>query len=299
MWRFPLTAAPLLLLQLLPYLQANLTGFRNLEILNFRKGSVVVNSKMKFARTVPYNITEAVRCILEEFCSSAARKLDMQIDRRSLDVEPGAHFLQACRVIRDGLPAQVVSEVSAWIRRKWGVFNFLRWGMKASLCSSCSRVLWCVSFSVCSRLDSQSCDNKRRCCIAGSARCCNDPCRRGAERPSSTRSDGRRNWLHQSLSPTLHGNMAGITGRWTGNDGGSYIEPKIKQQISNIITEAQFWRNGPLWCQNQFQEPTCWFWWNDLLAFRIYNISDLGPVEAVSSAKFFVIEEKLPTFQFK
>ncbi|XP_029985270.1 titin-like [Sphaeramia orbicularis] len=34
---------------LLPFLQANLTGFRNLEILNFRKGSVVVNSRMKFA----------------------------------------------------------------------------------------------------------------------------------------------------------------------------------------------------------------------------------------------------------
>uniref|UniRef100_A0A3Q2QP14 Interphotoreceptor matrix proteoglycan 1 n=1 Tax=Fundulus heteroclitus TaxID=8078 RepID=A0A3Q2QP14_FUNHE len=74
---------------LLPYLQANLTGFRKLEILNFRKGSVVVNSKMKFSRSVPYNLTEAVRCILEEFCSSAARKLRLQIDRRSLDVEPG------------------------------------------------------------------------------------------------------------------------------------------------------------------------------------------------------------------
>uniref|UniRef100_A0A3B3WBC4 Interphotoreceptor matrix proteoglycan 1 n=1 Tax=Poecilia mexicana TaxID=48701 RepID=A0A3B3WBC4_9TELE len=75
----------LLDVQLLPYLQANLTGFRKLEILNFRKGSVVVNSKMRFSRSVPYNVTEAVRCLLERFCSAARR---LQIDRSSLDVEP-------------------------------------------------------------------------------------------------------------------------------------------------------------------------------------------------------------------
>lgn len=79
----------LLCLQLLPYLQANLTGFKKLEILNFRKGSVVVNSKMKFAKTVPYNITEAVHCVLEEFCSAASEILHIQIDTHSLDVEPG------------------------------------------------------------------------------------------------------------------------------------------------------------------------------------------------------------------
>lgn len=78
-----------LCLQLLPYLQANLTGFKKLEILNFRKGSVVVNSKMKFAKSVPYNITKAVHCVLEEFCSAASKKLHIQIDTRSLDVEPG------------------------------------------------------------------------------------------------------------------------------------------------------------------------------------------------------------------
>lgn len=80
----------LLLLQLLPFLQANLTGFKKLEILNFRKGSVVVNSKMKFTKSVPYNITEAVHCILEEFCTAAAKKLHIQIDTHSLDIEPGA-----------------------------------------------------------------------------------------------------------------------------------------------------------------------------------------------------------------
>lgn len=76
-------------LQLLPFLQANLTGFKKLEILNFRKGSVVINSKMKFAKTVPYNVTEAVHCVLEEFCSAASKNLHIQIDTHSLDVEPG------------------------------------------------------------------------------------------------------------------------------------------------------------------------------------------------------------------
>lgn len=76
-------------MQLLPYLQANLTGFKDLEILNFRQGSVVVNSRLKFSRVVPYNVTEAVRCVLEEFCSSTSEKMHIQIDTRSLDIEPG------------------------------------------------------------------------------------------------------------------------------------------------------------------------------------------------------------------
>ncbi|XP_069788189.1 interphotoreceptor matrix proteoglycan 1-like isoform X7 [Narcine bancroftii] len=73
---------------LLPYLQTNLTGFRQLEILNFRNGSVIVNSKMKFAKSVPYNVTQAVYCVLEDFCNAAAPKNNLEIDRYSLDVEP-------------------------------------------------------------------------------------------------------------------------------------------------------------------------------------------------------------------
>ncbi|XP_067845662.1 interphotoreceptor matrix proteoglycan 1 [Heptranchias perlo] len=73
---------------LLPYLQTNLTGFRQLEILNFRNGSIVVNSKMKFAKSVPYDITHAVYSVLEDFCSAAAQKNNLKIDRYSLDVEP-------------------------------------------------------------------------------------------------------------------------------------------------------------------------------------------------------------------
>ncbi|XP_016093061.1 interphotoreceptor matrix proteoglycan 1 [Sinocyclocheilus grahami] len=73
---------------LLPYLQSNLTGFKKLEILNFRNGSVVVNSKAKFAKSVPYNITQAVQHVLEEFCNAAAQYLDIKVDSHSLDIEP-------------------------------------------------------------------------------------------------------------------------------------------------------------------------------------------------------------------
>ncbi|XP_053290839.1 interphotoreceptor matrix proteoglycan 1 [Pleuronectes platessa] len=73
---------------LLPYLESNLTGFKELEILNFRNGSVVVNSKMKLDKPVPYNVTEAVHCVLEDFCSAASKRLDIKIDSRSLEIEP-------------------------------------------------------------------------------------------------------------------------------------------------------------------------------------------------------------------
>ncbi|XP_041721600.1 interphotoreceptor matrix proteoglycan 2-like [Coregonus clupeaformis] len=73
---------------LLPYLQSNLTGFKKLEILNFRNGSIVVNSKMKFSKSVPYNVTQAVHCVLEDFCNAAAMRLNIEIDSHSLDIEP-------------------------------------------------------------------------------------------------------------------------------------------------------------------------------------------------------------------
>uniref|UniRef100_A0AAV2JFY0 Interphotoreceptor matrix proteoglycan 1 n=1 Tax=Knipowitschia caucasica TaxID=637954 RepID=A0AAV2JFY0_KNICA len=73
---------------LLPYLATNLTGFKALEILSFQNGSVIVNSKMKLNKAVPYNVTDAVQCVLEDFCSSATSQLDIQVDSRSLEVEP-------------------------------------------------------------------------------------------------------------------------------------------------------------------------------------------------------------------
>lgn len=44
---------------------------------------------MKLDKPVPYNVTEAVHCVLEDFCSAASKRLDIEIDSRSLEVEPG------------------------------------------------------------------------------------------------------------------------------------------------------------------------------------------------------------------
>ncbi|XP_007943995.1 interphotoreceptor matrix proteoglycan 2 [Orycteropus afer afer] len=74
---------------LVPYLQSNLTGFQNLEILNFRNGSIVVNSRMKFARSVPADVNNAVYMILEDFCTTAYKTMNLAIDKYSLDVESG------------------------------------------------------------------------------------------------------------------------------------------------------------------------------------------------------------------
>ncbi|KAG1972413.1 interphotoreceptor matrix proteoglycan 1 isoform X2 [Pimephales promelas] len=76
---------------LLPYLQSNLSGFKELEILNFKNGSVVVNSKMKLNKPVPYNVTEKVQCVLADFCNAASKRLDMEIDSQSVDVEAADH----------------------------------------------------------------------------------------------------------------------------------------------------------------------------------------------------------------
>ncbi|XP_058885198.1 interphotoreceptor matrix proteoglycan 2-like isoform X3 [Acipenser ruthenus] len=75
--------------KLVPYLQSNLTNFQNLEILNFRNGSIVVNSRMKFAKRVPRNVTNAVYIILEDFCNTAYQTMNLAIDKYSLDVESG------------------------------------------------------------------------------------------------------------------------------------------------------------------------------------------------------------------
>ncbi|NXF31787.1 IMPG2 protein, partial [Nyctibius bracteatus] len=85
---------------LVPYLQSNLTGFKNLEILNFRNGSIVVNSRMNFSKPVPRNVTNAVYIILEDFCNTAYHTMNLAIDKYSLDVESGEQAdpckFQAC-----------------------------------------------------------------------------------------------------------------------------------------------------------------------------------------------------------
>ncbi|XP_062905905.1 interphotoreceptor matrix proteoglycan 2 [Mobula hypostoma] len=74
---------------LVPYLQSNLTDFKHLEILNFRNGSIIVNSRVKFAKPVPQDVTNAVYLILDDFCNTAYQTMNLAIDRFSLDVESG------------------------------------------------------------------------------------------------------------------------------------------------------------------------------------------------------------------
>ncbi|XP_052475838.1 interphotoreceptor matrix proteoglycan 1-like [Carassius gibelio] len=76
---------------LLPYLQSNLTGFKELEILNFKNGSVVVNSKMTLNKPLPDNVTETVQCVLEDFCKAESKRLDLEINSQSVDVEQADH----------------------------------------------------------------------------------------------------------------------------------------------------------------------------------------------------------------
>ncbi|XP_028250254.1 interphotoreceptor matrix proteoglycan 2 [Parambassis ranga] len=74
---------------LVPYLQSNLSHFENLEILNFRNGSIVVNSRMKFGRPVAQGVATTVYLILEDFCNTAYHTMNLAIDKYSLDVESG------------------------------------------------------------------------------------------------------------------------------------------------------------------------------------------------------------------
>lgn len=75
--------------KLVPYLQSNLNNFKNLEILNFRNGSIVVNSRLRFGKPVPRGVTNVVYLILEDFANAAYQKMNLAIDKYSLDVESG------------------------------------------------------------------------------------------------------------------------------------------------------------------------------------------------------------------
>ncbi|XP_038864740.1 interphotoreceptor matrix proteoglycan 1 [Salvelinus namaycush] len=86
-------------------------GFKQLEILNFRNGSVVVNSKMKVEKDVPHNLTQAVHCVLEDFCNAASKRLDIEIDSRYLDIEP-ADQADPCKFLACNEFSQCV--VNSW-----------------------------------------------------------------------------------------------------------------------------------------------------------------------------------------
>ncbi|CAH6777939.1 Impg1 [Phodopus roborovskii] len=88
---------------LVPYLRSNLTGFKHLEILSFRNGSVIVNSRVRFAKVVPYNLTQAVRGVLEDLRATAAQQLNLEIDSYSLNIElgrPPDHFTNQAHQLR-------------------------------------------------------------------------------------------------------------------------------------------------------------------------------------------------------
>ncbi|MEQ2264717.1 hypothetical protein XENORESO_017242 [Xenotaenia resolanae] len=74
---------------LVPYLQSNLNNFQNLEILNFRNGSIVINSRMRFGKPVPQEVTNIIYLILEDFANTAYQTMNLAIDKYSLDVESG------------------------------------------------------------------------------------------------------------------------------------------------------------------------------------------------------------------
>uniref|UniRef100_A0A3P9C5P4 SEA domain-containing protein n=1 Tax=Maylandia zebra TaxID=106582 RepID=A0A3P9C5P4_9CICH len=74
---------------LVPYLESNLNNFQNLEILNFRNGSIVVNSRMRFGKPVHRGVTNVVYLILEDFANTAYQTMNLAIDKYSLDVESG------------------------------------------------------------------------------------------------------------------------------------------------------------------------------------------------------------------
>ncbi|KAM9821079.1 interphotoreceptor matrix proteoglycan 2-like [Neosynchiropus ocellatus] len=74
---------------LVPFLESNLNNFQNLEILNFRNGSVLVNSRMRFREPVPRGVATVVHLILEDFAVAAHHTMDLDIDTYSLDVESG------------------------------------------------------------------------------------------------------------------------------------------------------------------------------------------------------------------
>lgn len=84
-----LTPVFVLTMQLVPYLQSNLNNFKNLEILNFRNGSIVVNSRMRFGKPVPTGVTNSVYLILEDSANTAYQTMNLAIDKYSLDVESG------------------------------------------------------------------------------------------------------------------------------------------------------------------------------------------------------------------
>ena len=50
---------------------------------------MIVNSRVRFAKVVPYNLTQAVHGVLEDLRATAAQQLNLEIDSYSLNGELG------------------------------------------------------------------------------------------------------------------------------------------------------------------------------------------------------------------
>ncbi|XP_045570484.1 interphotoreceptor matrix proteoglycan 2 [Salmo salar] len=66
---------------------------------------------MKVEKDVPHNLTQAVHCVLEDFCNAASKRLDIEIDSRYLDIEP-ADQADPCKFLACNEFSQCV--VNSW-----------------------------------------------------------------------------------------------------------------------------------------------------------------------------------------
>ncbi|XP_048830711.1 interphotoreceptor matrix proteoglycan 1-like [Brienomyrus brachyistius] len=84
---------------LLPYLRSSVTGFKELEILSFRNGSVIFSREMKTSGL--HNVTEAVHCVVANFCGGAPKRLDVEVEHKPPRVE-SAEVMDPCRFLACG-----------------------------------------------------------------------------------------------------------------------------------------------------------------------------------------------------
>ncbi|KAI5616791.1 interphotoreceptor matrix proteoglycan 1 isoform X2, partial [Silurus asotus] len=70
---------------LLQFLQSNLTGFKELHILSFRNGSMVVNNEGTLSKPVMDNITKTVHCTSNKCINTSSKRLDNETDTQSGD----------------------------------------------------------------------------------------------------------------------------------------------------------------------------------------------------------------------
>ncbi|TDG96022.1 hypothetical protein EPR50_G00235230 [Perca flavescens] len=96
---------------LVPYLESNLNSFQNLEILNFRNGSVVVNSRMVFGQPPPRGVDHVVYLVLEDLADAAYHTMNISIDKHSLDVQSGERA-DPCRF-------QMCNSASSCVVNRW------------------------------------------------------------------------------------------------------------------------------------------------------------------------------------